>query len=101
MTISLHLLLYSLTPIYKNKWTRCTYLLSLKGRLDIVSLVDLVLNGEAVAIPSESSAAMVAGHGGVSSHDVLDCSCRDVSIMGQTCCEWRSVIKGVWLPALA
>mmetsp|Transcript_5114 Transcript_5114/g.7795 ORF Transcript_5114/g.7795 Transcript_5114/m.7795 type:complete len:530 (-) Transcript_5114:157-1746(-) len=74
-------------------------LLSLDGGLDVVLLVDLVLDGQAVAIPSESSLAVMSGLSGISGHAVLDGTSGDVSVMREASSERRPIVEGVGLPA--
>mmetsp|Transcript_8452 Transcript_8452/g.14176 ORF Transcript_8452/g.14176 Transcript_8452/m.14176 type:complete len:410 (-) Transcript_8452:186-1415(-) len=75
-------------------------LLSLLGGLDVVPLVDLVLDGEAVAVPAEAAGAVVACLRCVSRHGVLDGSGGDVAVVGQSRGEGGPIIEGVGLPAL-
>jgi len=61
---------------------------------DVELLVDLVLDGEAVAVPSRAAGDVVSGLAGVAGDDVLDGSGEDVSVVGEAGGEGRSVVEG-------
>ena len=61
---------------------------------DVELLVDLVLDGEAVAVPPGPALDVLAGHDGVAGHDVLDGAGKDVAVMGQAGGEGRAVVEG-------
>ena len=61
-----------------------------------MGLVDLVLNRETMAIPTEASGAVEASLSGVSCHYVLDGTSGDVTIMREAGGERWTVIEGVW-----
>ena len=64
---------------------------------DVELLVDLVLDGEAVAVPPRAALDVVPGLAGVARHDVLDGPGEDVAVVGQTGGERRAVVEGVLL----
>mmetsp|Transcript_11877 Transcript_11877/g.27864 ORF Transcript_11877/g.27864 Transcript_11877/m.27864 type:complete len:246 (-) Transcript_11877:141-878(-) len=66
---------------------------------DVELLVDLVLDGEAVAVPPRAALDVVPGLAGVASHDVLDGPGEDVAVVGQAGGEWRTIVEGVLLVA--
>mmetsp|Transcript_6466 Transcript_6466/g.14027 ORF Transcript_6466/g.14027 Transcript_6466/m.14027 type:complete len:811 (-) Transcript_6466:137-2569(-) len=66
---------------------------------DVELLVDLVLDGEAVAVPSRAAGDVVSGLAGVAGDDVLDGSGEDVSVVGEAGGEGRSVVEGELLIA--
>ena len=67
---------------------------------NVVPLVDLILNGKTVAVPTESPLAVVARLGGIASHHVFDGACSDVAVVREACGEGWAVVEGVGLPAL-
>ncbi len=64
---------------------------------NVEHLIDLVLDGEAVAVPSRATFDRFTGHGSVACDYVFNCSGEDVAIVGQAGGEWRSVVEGVLL----
>ena len=58
-------------------------------------LIDLVLNRDAVRIPTEASLHIMALHGPVPRDDVLDRRGEQVAIVGQAGREWRAIVEGV------
>lgn len=69
----------------------CDSLLSRNSQL----LVDLVLNGKAVGVPSKASLDVVALHGPVAGDDVFDGRGEQVSIVRKAGRKWRSIVEGV------
>ena len=63
--------------------------------LDPELLVDLVLDGEAMAVPAEAAGDVVAGHGLESRDDVLDGSGQDVAVVRETGGEGRAIVEDV------
>ena len=63
-------------------------------------LVDLVLDGQAVAVPSEPALTVVPSLRGIPRHHVLDGAGSDVSIVGQTRGKGWPIVEGVGLAAL-
>ncbi len=73
----------------------------------VKGLVDLVLHGQAVAVPPEAALHVVAGLVGVACHDVLhvktgrekesnlDGACKDVAIVGSSGGKGRPIVEGV------
>lgn len=64
-------------------------------RFDIVSGVDLVLNGQSMAIPAEPARDMVATHGLMASDDILDSPGEDVTVVGQPRRERGPIVENV------
>jgi len=62
---------------------------------DAKLLVDLVLDGEAVAIPAEAARDVMAGHGLVARDDVLDCAGEDVTVVREAGGEGRAIVEDV------
>ncbi|KAH3671882.1 hypothetical protein OGAPHI_000068 [Ogataea philodendri] len=62
--------------------------------LDTQLLVDLVFNRQSMGIPSKPSFNIVTIHGGISRNNVLGGGSQNVTIMGSSCCKWRTIIKG-------
>ena len=68
--------------------------------LDSELLIDLVLNGEAVTVPPESSLDVSSVLRPVSGDSVLNGSNHNVSVVREACSEGRTVIEGVWRTVL-
>jgi hypothetical protein len=64
-------------------------------RFDIVSGVDLVLDGQTMAVPAEASGDVVATHGLVASDDILDGPSKDVAVVRQPRRKRGTVIENV------
>ena len=64
-------------------------------------LVDLVLNGQTVAVPTESTVDIVTGRVSVSGDDILDGTCEEMAIVGKAGSEGRAVVEAEGFPALA
>jgi hypothetical protein len=69
--------------------------------LDVEHLVNLVFDGQAVGIPSESSFDMMSGRIGVTRHHVLDGTQEQVSVMRQTGGERRTIVESEFAISLA
>ena len=63
---------------------------------DLEVLFDFVFDGQAVAIPPEPAADVVATHGLVAGNDVLDGAGEEMAIVGQPRGEGRPVIKHIF-----
>ncbi len=68
--------------------------------LDAQLLVDLELDGQAVAVPAEAAHDVVASHVGIPSDGVLDGTGEQMAVVGQTSSERRSIVEGVLGQAL-
>lgn len=62
---------------------------------DLQLFVDFVLHRESVAVPAKSPFNVVSGLGGVPADHVFNGSCCDVTIVGGSGGERRTVIKGI------
>ena len=62
---------------------------------DAQLLVDLVLDGQTVGIPSKSALDMEALHGPVSRNDILDGGCQKMAIVRKTGRERGAVVESV------
>mmetsp|Transcript_7325 Transcript_7325/g.10924 ORF Transcript_7325/g.10924 Transcript_7325/m.10924 type:complete len:202 (+) Transcript_7325:2836-3441(+) len=62
-------------------------------RLDSQFLVNFVLDGKAVAVPSESSIAISASLVVISSHCIFDGASQNMAIMWQASCKGWSIIE--------
>jgi hypothetical protein len=69
--------------------------------LDVEHLVNLVFDGQAVSIPSESSFNMVSRRIGVTRHHILDGTQEQVSVMRQTSGERRTIVESEFAISLA
>ncbi|KAL7468630.1 hypothetical protein ACHAXS_008852 [Conticribra weissflogii] len=64
---------------------------------DVELLVDLVLHGEAVAVPAGAARDVAVAHAGVAGDDVFDGAGEDVAVVGQAGGEGGAVVEGVFL----
>lgn len=71
---------------------------SLSG--DTQLLLNLVLDGETVSVPTETSFDMISLHGPITRDDVLDGRGQQVTVVRQSGREWRSIVEGVSLATL-
>lgn len=62
---------------------------------DIVGGVDLVLDGQPVAVPTEAAGDVVATHGLVARDDILDGPGEDVAVVRQPRRERRPIVEDV------
>ena len=62
---------------------------------DLQLLVDLVLDGEAVAVPPEPALDVVPSLGGPAADHVLNGSRCDVAVVGSPGCEGRPIVESV------
>ena len=60
-------------------------------------LVDLLLDGQAVAVPAEAPLHVAALHRPVAGHDVLEHRSDEIAVVGQAGGEGRAVVEGVGL----
>lgn len=64
---------------------------------DVELLIDLVFDGEAVAIPSGAAGDVMAGLAGVAGYDIFDGAGEDVTEVGKTGGEGWAVVEGEFL----
>ena len=60
---------------------------------DAELLVDLVLHGQAVAVPAKAPVHIVPARGGEPGHNVLHCACEQVAVVRQARGERRPVVE--------
>ncbi|EPY28156.1 hypothetical protein STCU_05273 [Strigomonas culicis] len=70
------------------------------GRLDTELLVDLKLDWQTVTVPAKAAHNVVACLVGKARDDILDGAGENMTVVGETGGERRTVIEGVRLPAL-
>ena len=58
-------------------------------------MVDLIFDGQPVAIPPESAFDVMSALRLVACDGVLDGTHQDVAVVGQTRSEWRAIVEGV------
>ncbi|SQB95152.1 Uncharacterised protein [Clostridium paraputrificum] len=68
---------------------------------DAQLLLGLQLRGQAVAVPAEDAVDLLAAHGLVARHDVLDVAGQQVPVVRQAVGERRAVVEDVLLVAVA
>lgn len=61
--------------------------------LDSKLLIDLIFNRETMAIPSIATLHMMSLHSGISQHNILDGSCKDMPVVGESGGERWSIEK--------
>ena len=64
---------------------------------DVQHLIDFVLHGQAMAIPSRTTGYVMTSLAGISGNYILDSASEDMAVMWQTGGEGRSVVEGVLL----
>mmetsp|Transcript_34929 Transcript_34929/g.100596 ORF Transcript_34929/g.100596 Transcript_34929/m.100596 type:complete len:261 (-) Transcript_34929:130-912(-) len=62
---------------------------------DVELLINLILHGKTVAIPSSSAIHMLSCHCSISSHSILDGASKNVPIVRKTSGERRTIVEGV------
>ena len=68
--------------------------------LDTQLLVNFVLNRQTMTVPAKATVHVMTGRVGEASHDILHCSCKKVTIMGQARSKRRSIVEGEGLAVL-
>ena len=68
---------------------------------DLQLLVDLVLDGETVAVPPEPALDVVSSLGGPAADHILDGSRCDVTVVGSPGCEGRPIVESIRFEAFS